>query len=275
MDIKDKLSVGKLLERLSPTDRIYEELESRKILDNVIGFIPFSDSTDTSILITNIAALLAKKGLNTCILDAKVFYPSIYKLLDCEANTKGQGLIKVLRSDKVDLREEVNETKFKNLYILSSSPLDAIEEYFDFEMDDIERVINMLKDMFDMVLIDIPNIPPLEFCIASIKNCNVGFSVWSERVECPQNMNRFFEYIGSLGVGTSKFSNIIINNQHGFEYDKSIISEMNMRLIAEFPFVPAAINFSLEGKIYTVDGALMDKRYKLSIDRLVDLLTSD
>jgi len=61
-------------------------METNKIIDNVIGFIPASDCADSSILLVNLAVAIAQKGFNTCILDAKVFYPNIYKLLDCEAN---------------------------------------------------------------------------------------------------------------------------------------------------------------------------------------------
>jgi len=103
------------------------------------------------------------------------FYPNIYKLLDCEANAAGKGLIRICRSDKVDIRDVINETKYKNLYLLSPSPSDPMEDYFDFQLDDVDRVITTLKETFDFVLIDIPNNPPLEFCISSVKNCNVGF----------------------------------------------------------------------------------------------------
>jgi len=42
-----------------------------------------------------------------------------------------------------------------------------MEDYFDFQLDDVDRVITTLKETFDFVLIDIPNNPPLEFCISS------------------------------------------------------------------------------------------------------------
>ena len=50
-----------------------------------------------------------------------------------------------------------------------------MEEYFDFEFENVERVINTLKSIFDVVLIDIPNNPPLEFCLGAVKYCHMGF----------------------------------------------------------------------------------------------------
>jgi septum formation inhibitor-activating ATPase MinD len=269
---QERVDVKEILEKLSPRDKIYSEIETNKIIDNVIAFIPSGDSTDSSILIANLAAAIAKRSWNVCIIDFKVFYPNIYKLLDCEAVPKGKGLIKLLRSDKIDFREEISDTKYKNLYILSPSPMDLIEEYFDFQFEDIDRLINTIKEMFDLVLIDVPNIPPLEFCVGAIKQCNVGFCVWSERIDCPQNTQRFLSYIASMGISSSKIANVILNNVQGFEYDKQIITEMGMKYIGEVPYVPSMINYSLEGRVYSVDSLVLDKRYVRSIERLVDLM---
>ncbi|OPZ92504.1 MAG: CobQ/CobB/MinD/ParA nucleotide binding domain protein [Firmicutes bacterium ADurb.Bin419] len=269
---QERVDVKEILEKLSPRDKIYSEIETNKIIDNVIVFWPSGDSTDTSILVANLAASIAKKGWNVCIIDFKVFYPNIYKLLDCEALPKGRGLIKLLRSDKVDHREEITDTKYKNLYLLSPSPMDLIEEYFDFQFEDIDRLIDEVKEMFDLVLIDVPNIPPLEFCVGAIKQCNVGFCVWSERIDCPQNAQRFLSYIGSLGISSAKIANVILNNVQGFEYDKQIITEMGMKYIGEFPLIPAVINYSLEGRVYSVDSLVIDRRYQRSMERLVELL---
>ena len=269
---QERVDVKEILEKLSPRNKIYNEIETNKIIDNVIAFFPSGEATDTSILITNLAAAIAKRAWNVCVLDFKIFYPSIYKLLDCETMPKGRGLIKLLRSDKIDFREEISDTKYKNLYLLTPSPMDLIEEYFDFQFEDIERVINTVKEMFDLILIDVPNNPPLEFCVGAIKHCNVGFCVWSERIDCPQNTQRFLSFIGSIGISSSKIANVILNNVQGFEYDKQIITEMGMKYIGEIPYVPSVINFALEGRAYSVDSIIFDKRYQRSMERLVDLM---
>lgn len=80
-----------------------------------------------------------------------------------------------MKSDKVDFRDELQQTKYDKLFLLTPSPQDLMEEYFDFEFENIERVITTLKQMFDIVLIDIPNNPPLEFCLGAMKYCHIGF----------------------------------------------------------------------------------------------------
>ncbi|MCX7711683.1 MAG: ATPase [Clostridia bacterium] len=272
MDIRKKIGFKEQLARLSPKENAFQELERQKILENVIGFVPAGDHTDISLLVSNLGLYLADKGFSTCILDAKVFYPNIYKLLDCEANLKGRGLLKSVRSDKVDFREEIIKTRFSNLYIMSTSPLDSMEDFFDIKEEEVERVILTLKEMFDLVLIDIPNFPPLEFCYSSIKNSNLGFVVWSERIDCPQNTSRLFQFMSSIGIGIAKFANIILSNQMGFNYDKEIIGDMNLRLMAEFPFIPDLIDCSLDGRVYLKETVLMDNRFKRSIDKLSEVI---
>lgn len=273
MDTTRKLGFLENLEKLSPKEKILEEIERGQVVENVVGLIPAGDSTDTSLLVTNLGVILANKGFNICILDAKVFYPNIYKLLNCRPQPKGKGLFQALRSDKIDFRDEVIESRIENLFIMSPSPSDLIEDYLDINEEDVERVITTLKDMFDYVLIDIPNIPPLEFCYVPIKQSNMGFTVWSERADCPQNTTRLLHFMSSIGIGVSKFTNIILNNGMGHSFDKDIISEMKMKLIAELPFVPGVVDYSLEGRPYVISSVLMNKKYKAEIEKLASIIS--
>ncbi|GJM70482.1 hypothetical protein HMSSN036_26980 [Paenibacillus macerans] len=67
--------------------------------------------------------LLAQKGLNTCIVDLKAFQPNLFHYLDVEPPKQGRGLLRVLKSDKVDFREEMTSTKYERLYLLAPVPM--------------------------------------------------------------------------------------------------------------------------------------------------------
>ncbi|MFZ5988861.1 MAG: ATPase, partial [Bacillota bacterium] len=104
------------------------------------------------------------------------------------------------------------------------------------------------------------------------KTCDMGFMVWNERVDCALNTNRLMQFYSSINIGVAKFSNVIINNKLGLSFDKDILKEMNLKLIAEFPYVPAVADFSLEGKVYIAESAVLDKRFKKSLEKLADLI---
>lgn len=253
--------------------RVYNELEAQKNIDNVFGFISSNENVEQSNLIANIAVSLAKQNYNVCVVDHKVFYPDLYKLLGCNPPPKGQGVLQLFRTDKAEYTDHILKTKHNNLFLLSASPQDLFEQYFDIELHAVARVIEELKQMFDYVIIDIPNNPPFEVCVGSIENINLGFFVWNEHIQCAQNTIKFLDYISSIGLSTAKLTNIILNNLYGLPFDKEIIRELGFRLVGQFPHRKEILNLSLDGKCYLTDATLIDKRYKDHMDYVIQFLT--
>lgn len=272
MDSKAKNRIAEMISKISSQELIGAELQENKLIYSVIGFISSSDFVDNALLISNLAYLLSQRGLNTCVLDFKVFYPNLYQYLDVKPNKKSDGLIKVLKSDKVDIRGEILNTRYERLYLLSPSPYDLMEEYYDFEFENVERVITTLKNTFDIVLIDIPNNPPLEFCLGAVKYSHVGFFTASERIECAGNMIKFLDYASSVGISTSKYTSVIFMNLMGFDYDYKAIEEIGFNIAAKVPFVKSAITYALEGRIYVKDNPLINKFFRRELHELADSL---
>lgn len=265
-------TIDSVLEKISSKDLIGAELQESKLIYSVVGFMPASDFVDNALLISNLGYLISQKGLNTCILDLKVFYPNLYQHLGIAPNKKANGLIKLLKSDKVDFREEVQQTKYERLYLLSPSPHDLIEEYFDFDFEQLERVIATLKGMFDIVLIDIPNIPALEFCLGAMKYCHIGFFTASERIEASSNMLKLLDFATSVGISTAKFMSIIFMNLQDIQYDYKALRELGFNIAAVLPLVKAATSSALDGKLYVKDHPLINKTFKREMTRLADTL---
>lgn len=274
MSVVSTLNIKKYLGDLFSVEKVIDELERKKIHDNIIGFIPASEGTDSSIHICNLGNVLADRGYKVCIFDAKVFYPNIYKILGCDEISRGKGLLQLLRDDKLDFRNEILKTKVDNLYVLTASGFDNIEEYFEIRELEVERVMNKLKEMFDIVLIDIPNFPPLELCYVTINLCDLGFVFWGERIECPQNTDKLFNFLKSMGINTFKFANVVISNKTSLKYDSSIVKELNIKLVAEIPYILAAIDHALDGEMYLSESALIDSKYKEALEQLASIIIS-
>lgn len=272
MDRQAARKIGSVIEKISARDLIGAELQSNKLIYSVIGFMPACDFADNALLISNLGYLLSQKGFNTCIVDLKVFYPNLYQFLDAKPNKKASGLIKVLKSDKVDFRDEIIATKYERLYLLSPSPHDLFEEYFDFNFENLERVITNLKSMFDIVLIDIPNMPALEFCLGAMKYCHIGFFTASERVEAVTNMMKMLDFAKSVGISTAKFTSVVMMNLQDIKYDYKVLTEQGFKIVAALPLVKAALADSLDGKLYVKDNSLTNRHFIKELRRLTDLL---
>ena len=271
---REKQKVNDIFRKISSKELIGAELQENKLMYSIVGFVPISDSCDNALIISNLGYLLAEKGLNTCVVDFKVFYPNLFQFLDAKPNNKGKGLIRVLRSDKVDFREEIIATKYDKLFLLSPSPQDLMEEYFDFDFQNIERVITTLRDMFDIVLIDIPNNPPLEFCLAAMKYCHIGFFTATERMDASSNMVKLLDYASSVGISTAKFTRVILMNLLDLRFDYKIISDIGFTIVAALPLVKDAIAKSLEGKLYVKDTPIINKYFIRELRGLADILAN-
>ncbi|MDD2234875.1 MAG: ATPase [Desulfitobacteriaceae bacterium] len=275
MDRKETKRLDSVLKKISPMELLGAEMHYNKLIYSVVGFIPACDMVDNAFLISNLGCLLSEKGLNTCILDFKVFNPNIYHFLDVTPNKRANGLIKVLKSDKIDFRGEILSTKYDRLFLLSPSPQDLMEEYFDFEFENIERVIATLKQMFDLVLIDIPNNPPLEFCLGAMKYCHVGFLTATERIEAASNMAKLLDFAVSTGISTAKFTSVILMNLLDIGFDYKVFNDAGFNVVAALPMIKAATERALEGKLYVKDNPLINKYFLQEIQRLADLLADD
>lgn len=264
------LGVKRLFEKLTPQEESdLEKKNNHVILYNVIGFMAASEFADNGAIISNVGYLLGEKGLNTCIVDFKVFYPTLYNYLDVYPNEKGRGLLNILKDDKADIRKHINSTKYKQLYLLSPSPYDLIEEYLDFKFEHIERVIEKLKEIFDLVIIDIPNNPPLEFCLAAMKYVHRGFITVSERIETIVNISKLLDFAASIGITTSKFTNLIFVNTQELNYDYGAIKEMNLKIEARLPMVKSVTEEYFKGNLYIKDSVMINKQYMEGIQNIV------
>jgi len=274
LDRSEKLDLKSIFQKISSKELIGSELQHNKLLYSVVGFVPACDFVDNALLISNLGYLLSQKGFNTCIVDLKVFYPNLYHFLDVTPNTKSNGLIKLLKSDKADFKNEILKTSYERLYLLSASPQDLFEEYFDFEFWHLERVINTLKQTFDVVLIDIPNNPPMEFCLGAVKNCHIGFFTATERIEAASHMIKLLDYAASVGISTSKFSSAVLMNLQDIEFDFDAFKECGINVIAALPLVKGASARANQGKLYVKDNPIVNKYFLKEIQRLADLIAN-
>ncbi|MCL1975593.1 MAG: ATPase [Firmicutes bacterium] len=262
-------TINKIREKAASREQFDANAYAGKLLYSVFGFISSTDFTDNAILISNLGYIMARQNFNVCVVDFKVFYPNLYLYLDVPQNLRGNGLLAVLKDDKADLREEVKPTKYTGLYLLSPSPQDLMEEYFDFSVDKVCEVIEIIKKKFDIVLIDIPNNPPLEFCLGAMKQSHMGFFTASERIDALSNITRLLDFVDSVGVSVAKFTNIIFMNMQDIKYDFSMIKKLKFKIVAGLPLIKGAAADALEGKLYIKDNSLVNNLFKKEIAKII------
>lgn len=280
---KHREITGALLEKIS-IDTGYDKPKGI-----VAGFIPAGEFAEAGEVIANLAYVLSTRGVVVCAVDFKVFYPNLCDWLGSVSyEKKGDGLIRLLNSDKTEVRSIARETDDKNVFLIAPSPNDDIEDYLNFSVEDVARIITMLRETFDVVLIDIPNNPGLEFCIGAIMNCQKGFFIAPERVDASRNIQKLMDFAFRITNNARSFSNLIMAHQQSLVYDWSTLTDtlmgdekdgVKLRLIANVPFCRDAQQCALDGKVYIRDGSLinrnlarMGKNYVSEITRISDAI---
>ncbi|MCL1905642.1 MAG: ATPase [Clostridiales bacterium] len=266
---KPKEIVGNMVGKAFGVEMPDAGVQAAKLLYSVFGFVPATDFTDSALLLSNLGYALSRQGYNVCLADLKVFYPNLYLYLGIPQNKRGNGLLAIIKDNKADLREEVKPTKYEGLYLLSPSPQDLMEEYFDFGLEKVCAVIEVLKKTFDIVLLDIPNDPPLEFCLGAMKQSHMGFFIASERIDAVSNIMRLLDFAGSVGISAAKFANIIFMNMQDIKYDFNTIKKLRLNVVAGLPLVKGAAADALEGKLYIKDNPLASNLYKREIASII------
>ena len=235
----------------------------------VAGFIPTCEFVEASEIIANLAYVLSTRGVVVCVVDFKVFYPNLCDWLGgVSADKKGNGLIRLLNSDRTEVRSIVRETDEKNVFLVAPSPNDDIEDYFNFSIEDVSRIISMLKETFDVVLIDIPNNPGLEFFVGALMCCQKGFFIASERVDAPRNVQKLMEFAFKITNNARNFNNLILARQQSLVYDWSTMIDtimgdekdgVKLRVVANVPFCREAQQCALDGKVFVRDGSFLSR----------------
>ena len=250
----------------------------------VAGFVSVSEFSESCEIIANLAYLLASRSATVCAVDFKVFYPNLVDWFGgISADSKGEGLIRLLNSEKTDVRHVARKTDDKNVFLVSPSPNDDIEDYLSFSIDDVSRIISVLKGVFDVVLIDIPNNPALEFCLGAMMQCHKGFFIASERIDAPRNIQKLLEFAMKITNNAESFQNIILSHQQSLVYDERALTEpikrtgknsLGLRIAARIPFIKNAVQCALDGKVFIRDGSYINKRVMKEGIHFTDEMTS-
>lgn len=235
----------------------------------VAGFIPVCEFAEPGAIISNLAYALSAYGLVVCVTDFKVFYPTLCDWLGgVSADRKGDGLVRLLDSDRTEVKSIALPTDNNNIFLISPSPNDDPEAYFNYSVDDVSRVIALLRETFDVVLIDIPNNPALEFCVGALMHCQRGFFVAAERVDAPRNIQKLMEFALKITNNARGFRDIILSHYQGLVYDWGALNdtriggkdEIALRVVARIPYDREIQQCALDGKVYVRDGPLAKRK---------------
>lgn len=164
----------------------------------VTSFLPGEGKTFTSV---NLAAILAKSGKRTVILELDLHKPRVYKRFGIESQTKG---ITTFISGQSSYEEIVSETYIPNLFCIYSGPIPPNPSEFVLSTKMVD-IIQRAKNEFDYVIIDTPPAGLLSDSIYMIQNVDASIFVLNTKTSTKRVIN-FIEGV----VEANKLSNVLL-----------------------------------------------------------------
>lgn len=202
--IKDADSEGIIVEQ-SPNSLISEsfrnlrtnlqyanvETEAKTYL--VTSFLPGEGKTFTSV---NLAAILAKSGKRTVIIELDLHKPRVYKRFGLQPQLKG---ITTCITGQNTFEEIITPTHVANLFCIYSGPVPPNPS--DFVLSEkMKDIINKAKTEFDYVIIDTPPAGLLSDSVYLIQNVDASIFVLNTKSSTKKVINFLEEVIEANSI---------------------------------------------------------------------------
>lgn len=238
-NLMEKLSLGKEL----------KQGEDFELLGNTYGFYGMSGGVGVSTIVLELASLLSSDNLRVCIIDCNPytnFYTSRYISL---AGTGGTGEVpgvnKRFMNSSCPLSDCLIDASH-NLKVLSFGDAPYTDS-LDLNLEIITSLYKEVRNSFDIVLVDIPNIPCLESVIAGVSVSNMVYSVWDYSTEPLLTHMKAQTYFNIAGL-RSRFNTVVINKvPYGMTIKKSMQSATDSSILLELPYVRGLNNNATQG----------------------------
>jgi len=218
-----------------------------ELIGNCFGFYGLKPGCGTSTMILELAEIASSRGLQTCIVDCNPL--SNFYLTKCIKN----------------LKVGTDMPSINNRFIKHSCPITdclvgindylkvmtfgytQVSETFNMEMDVVTETYKELKELFDLVLMDIPNIPWVESTLAALNCCSTVYSVLGFDTDSVYTYTKAKNLLLFAGIEHKLNSVIISGAPIGSSMKKSVETVLdNVNVICETPVMEHVKRASLD-----------------------------
>lgn len=226
---------GDFFARLSKGKKV--SVVNKTVLGNLVGFYKVGESVEVSQIIIELANIAVKSGYKTCIIDANPlsnFYMAKYSSqIQANHKTVVPSMTARFSNSGCSLSECLIDVN-SNLKVMCFGAANYNAAY-DMNYETVQQLIQEAKSNFDLVLVDIPNIPFLETVVASVVLCNKIYSMWDWRWENVLTLNKLNKLYSIAGISDKLSQTVVCNIPYGTSIENSFKSIDGAKLVCEVP----------------------------------------
>lgn len=212
------------------------------VAKQLIAFCHFKGGVGTSFIASNIAVAIARKNIQTCLVDFNYKYPNCHNMLGIKVpkNRSMYSFINV--GDPENNYQDFfinNKGKSEKLYLLSGSNEEEVEilEDINDNRDDVSNILDIVREIFDVTVVDLPidyQNPPV---IEVLRRADKVFVVGDQDINTVDNTIRSLNMYKAIDIPLSKFMYLPNKYLEGYEVDVSMLKKtLPIRVTEPIPF---------------------------------------
>lgn len=218
------------------------------LFDKVIGFKSAAHGAGATTIVYNIAAALADATkYNICVLDTHMLYPTL------NAYIVGTDLpLKDWFDYSGRLSDIIVDTKFKNVKYIGFYKRTFADMLSTRDCKaTVDGLINMLKNVFDVILVDLSDELTVVNAYTSIY-CNKIYTVVTPEIASIQGFPTTINTTVSQAVPAYKLRNCIINkavNGNAGNTLQKLLDDYGYKVVAQIPYSTEVFTYGLQGEL--------------------------
>lgn len=261
------------------TDNLIKELSGGpirhepKVIDNLIAFVGVAGGVGTSTIVANLAYTLKKKGLTILVIDLNIAYPIQHNYFRVKQTVEKPDLVSFLLG-KNSIGESIESKGDISVLVANNRTLmDEINCDTELCSKNFEAVIEKIRPLFDMIIMDCPNDIKSDVVNTALYRADHIYTVWDENIACISNMERMRRNMTLSGIEAYNKVKVVFNARTSIYYSKYPFEKLNLEVIANFPFELAIKESALKGEIFCEKGASMSRNAAFYVDEMNRLAT--
>lgn len=248
-----------------------EAVQKRKLIDNVLLFTNASGGTGVTTIVQNVAQICKSKGLRVLVIDIHILYPMQDSIFGVEAMMTRPDLTGYLLG-KNDLKKAIiNNGNFSILFSNNRTLMDSINCEDDQAIANFNNMIDTLRKMYDVILIDCPSDIDHTLINTAIYTCDHVYMVWDEGLPSILNTEKVRRALAYTGVDQYTKTSVILNKRTDVTYSNFPFKRLNIELDQILPFDPAVVECSLKNQIFVEKAAQKSENANIFYTQLFEL----
>ena len=208
-----------------------------ELVGNCFGFYGLDGGVGTSTLAYEVALLAAAQGLHTCLVDCSPLSSFVFSkaLNSLESTDEIPSMARRFIKRNCAISEAmlpINDT----LRALTFGDM-GLESTFSMEYSILSDTYAEVKRVFDLVIMDIQNIPWCESTIAALKTCSTVYTICAPTPETITKKARL-DNLMAIGGLDHCFKNIVFGGvPNGISVSNALGKHLTGTVIGEYPYV--------------------------------------